>query len=215
MSVKAGRHRFLTLAATAVVAGAFLLTAVACTPQQAMEMNLALGLNQMRADNSLPPLTIDASLSEVARYRAEDMAANDYFCHAPPDGCDYRCLFQKNGISMAWSGEVIAWNTTRSKDTVRVTIQMWRDSPGHFSVITNRCFTRMGTGAAVANGRADLSRGGIRGIGAWLLSHPALDAVTAGFDSHFSPVEVLGPSAGESVSALVLMPRLFFRRTFV
>jgi uncharacterized protein YkwD len=144
------RHRFLSLAATAAVAGAVLLTAVACTPQQAMEMNLALGLNAMRADNGLPPLTMDPDLAEVARYRAEDMAAKGYFSHAPPDGCDYRCLFNKNGVSTAWSGEVISWNNYPMKDTVSTTLRMWRDSPGHFSVITNRCFTRMGTGAAVA-----------------------------------------------------------------
>ncbi|HUS82472.1 MAG TPA: hypothetical protein VM013_04350, partial [Dehalococcoidia bacterium] len=52
----AARHRFLSLAATAAIAGVFLLAAVACTPQQAMEMNLALRLNAMRADNGLPPL---------------------------------------------------------------------------------------------------------------------------------------------------------------
>jgi len=145
-----GQHRFLSLAATAAVAGVFLLAAVGCTQQQTMELNLAFGVNGMRADNGLPPLTMDPSLSAVARYRAEDMAANNYFSHAPPDGCDLRCRFNKSSISMAWFGEVIAWNTYPIKDTVATTVRMWRDSPGHFSVITNRCFTRMGTGAATA-----------------------------------------------------------------
>jgi len=148
--IRTGRHRFLPLAAASVLLGVFLLTAVGCTAQQAMEMNLALGLNQMRADNGLPPLTMDPSLSQVARYRAEDMAAKSYFGHAPPDGCDYRCLFNKNGVSMAWAGEVISWNNYPQKGTVQATIRMWRDSPGHFGVITNRCFARMGTGAATA-----------------------------------------------------------------
>lgn len=113
-------------------------------------MNLALRLNAMRADNGLPPLTMDPDLAQVARYRAEDMAAKNYFSHVPPDGCDYRCLFNKNGVSAAWSGEVISWNTYPMKDAVSATLRMWRNSPGHFSVIANRCFTRMGTGAAVA-----------------------------------------------------------------
>jgi uncharacterized protein YkwD len=132
------------------LAGVSLFVAVGCTPQQAMEMSLGVGLNGMRADNGLPPLTVDPALSAVARARAEDMAAKDYFSHTPPDGCDFRCLFNKNNVSAAWSGEVIAWNTYPLEDTVQATIHMWHDSPGHFSVITNRCFTRMGTGAATA-----------------------------------------------------------------
>jgi uncharacterized protein YkwD len=150
MNIRAGGHRLLAVAAAGAFLGAFLLTAVGCTPQQAMEMNLALGINQMRADNGLPPLTVDPSLSQVARYRAEDMATKGYFSHQPPDGCDYRCLFSKNGVSSAWTGEVIAWNNYPQTETVQTTIRMWRDSPGHFGVITNPCFTRMGTGAAIA-----------------------------------------------------------------
>ena len=144
-------RRFWPLAAITALAGLLLLTGVACTQQQVMEVNVALGLNQMRADNGLPPLTADASLSVVARLRAEDMATNGYFSHTPPDGCDYRCLFQQSGVSMAWTGEVIAWNNYPAKDTVQAAIRMWRDSPEHFGVITNRCFTRMGTGVATAS----------------------------------------------------------------
>ena len=149
-NVGAGGRRFLATGVASAIFGLFLLTAASCTPQQAMEMNLALGVNQIRAENGLPPLTVDASLSEVARYRAEDMAAKDYFSHQPPDGCDYRCLFTKNGVATAWSGEVIAWNNYPRDESVQTTIQMWRNSPGHFGVITNPCFTRMGTGAATA-----------------------------------------------------------------
>ena len=132
------------------VAVVLIVIGTGCTQQQAMEMNLALGINQMRADNGLPPLAADPSLSQVARQRAEDMAAKGYFSHVPPDGCDYRCLFTKSGVSMVWAGEVIAWNNYPLEETVRTTVRMWRDSPGHFGVITNGCFTRMGTGVATA-----------------------------------------------------------------
>lgn len=136
--------------AAVALGAALLVTAAACTPQQVMETNLGLGLNGMRADNGLPPLTADASLSAVARARAEDMATKNYFSHSPPDGCDFRCLFVKNNVTAAWSGEVIAWNDFSFTDTVNETIRMWLDSPLHFNVITNRCFTRMGTGVATA-----------------------------------------------------------------
>ena len=106
VSVPAGRAALLIFAIVALA-----WVSIACTQQQVMEMNLGTGVNQMRADNGLKPLTIDASLSVVARERAEDMAENDYFGHLPPDGCDVRCLYNKEGITSAWVGEVIAWNT--------------------------------------------------------------------------------------------------------
>lgn len=145
MSASAGRVALLVL--TVIILAS---AAVACTQQQVMEMNLGTGLNQMRAANGLGPLTIDASLSMVARERAEDMAQNNYFSHVPPDGCDVRCLYNKDGITAAWVGEVIAWNTYPVDQTVAATLTMWRGSPAHFSVITNQCFTRMGTGIAIA-----------------------------------------------------------------
>lgn len=145
-----GKPRFLPFAVAVALGAALLATAAGCTPQQAMEMNLGLGLNGMRADNGLPPLSADPSLSAVARARAADMATNGYFSHQPPDGCDFRCLFAKNNVTAAWSGEVIAWNDHPVADSVNATIQMWHDSPAHFSVITNPCFTRMGTGEATA-----------------------------------------------------------------
>ena len=145
VSVLPGRAALLIFAIVALA-----LVSIACTQQQVLEMNLGTGVNQMRADNGLRPLTIDASLSMVARERAEDMAEKNYFGHLPPDGCDVRCLYNKEGITSAWVGEVIAWNTFSADQTVPATLRMWLNSPTHFSVITNRCFTRMGTGIAVA-----------------------------------------------------------------
>ncbi len=153
-NLRAGRLRLLPFVAVGVLAGAFLVTATGCTEEQVMETNLALGLNQMRADNGLPPLPVDASLSQVARYRAQDMATKDYFSHQPPDGCDYRCLMIADGLSVGWSGEVIAWNDYSQDKTVDITVKLWHDSPEHFAIITNPCFTRMGTGVAeAADGR--------------------------------------------------------------
>jgi uncharacterized protein YkwD len=148
--LRAGQLRLLPFVAASALAGAFLLVAVGCSEQQVMETDMALGLNQMRADYGLPPLSVDASLSQVARFRAEDMATKDYFSHQPPDGCDYRCLMVANGVSVGWSGEVIAWNNYPQDKTVDVTVQLWHDSPEHFEIITNPCFTRMGTGVATA-----------------------------------------------------------------
>jgi len=115
-----------------------------------MEQGLALGINQLRAERGLAPLVDDPMLSAIARWRAEDMARNNYFSHSPPDGCPVRCLLERNGIEPQWAGEVIAWNTSPIDQSADMTIAMWRNSPQHFGVITKGCFTRMGAGAAVA-----------------------------------------------------------------
>ncbi|HUS82742.1 MAG TPA: CAP domain-containing protein [Dehalococcoidia bacterium] len=142
----------LLAAAIAVVALAAL--SLSCTWQERMEQDLAFGVNQIRAERGLPPLTRDPQLSAVARTRAQDMADNNYFGHTPPDGCGTRCLMERAGIGTAWVGEVIAWNTARVDQSAEMTVTIWRTSPLHFGVITNGCFTRTGTGAAItADGR--------------------------------------------------------------
>lgn len=125
-------------------------TSVACTPQQVMEVQLGIGLNQLRAEKGLQQIPVDPALSRVARIRAEDMALRDYFSHQAPDGCDFRCLMSKSGVATAWAGEIIAWNNTHVKDSAAMTINLWRNSPTHYGIILGCQFTRMGTGAAIA-----------------------------------------------------------------
>jgi uncharacterized protein YkwD len=142
----------LLIAAAAVAALAAL--SLSCTWQEQMEQDLAFGINQIRAERGLPTLSRDPQLSTIARMRAQDMASNSYFGHTPPDGCAIRCLMERAGIAPTWAGEVIAWNTAPADQSADMTLAMWRNSPQHFGVITNGCFTRMGTGAAItADGR--------------------------------------------------------------
>ena len=134
-----------------VVLAVLALAAVACTPQQVMEANLGVGINTMRTEQGLPPLPFDPGLSAVARMRAEDMAQKDYFGHQPPDGCDFRCLLYKQGVPVAWGGEIIAWNNAPPAKAVSMSLELWKSSPAHYGIVTGCQFTRMGTGAAIAS----------------------------------------------------------------
>ncbi|MCJ7490876.1 MAG: CAP domain-containing protein [Dehalococcoidia bacterium] len=138
----------LFAAIAAIVAVAAL--SLSCTWQEQMEQGLAVGVNQLRAERGLPPLVRDPQLSAIARMRAEDMANYGYFSHTPPDGCGARCLMERAGMTVAWAGEVIAWNNTRVDQSADMTIALWRNSPQHLGTIINGCFTRMGTGSAFA-----------------------------------------------------------------
>src|SRR4030042_4720836 len=79
------------------------LAAMACTPQQVLEMKLTAELNKVRMEKGLQPLSPDPGLSAVARARAEDMARSGYFSHRPPDGCDFRWSASKQGGPFGWA----------------------------------------------------------------------------------------------------------------
>ncbi len=134
----------------AVAALTFMLLCGGCTIQAQVENGIDRGINQIRAQAGLPPLTADPQLAAIARDRAEDMANLNYFSHSPPDGCPARCLMERAGITPGWTGEVMAWNNALTDATVDMALSMWRNSPPHVTVITGRCYTRMGAGAALS-----------------------------------------------------------------
>ena len=138
----------LPLVALLALAGIALFTA--CTPEANAELRTYTGINAIRQAHGLPALRPDAQLVAIARIRSQDMAANNYFSHYPPDGCNYVCLMDRNGVTHAYAGENIAWNTWGWAQTADVAVQMWENSPPHLENILNCHFTRFGTGVAKA-----------------------------------------------------------------
>jgi uncharacterized protein YkwD len=122
-----------------------------CTVESAAEIRTYVGINAIRTERGLPELKPDAGLIAVARMRSRDMAARGYFSHKPPDGCNYICLMDANGVPHAYAGENIAWNTWDWKQTADVAVDMWRKSPPHMENITNCRYERFGTGVAKAS----------------------------------------------------------------
>lgn len=139
--------RVLAFAIVGLAAVAFFS---ACTNEVNAELKATAGINQIRQQNGLPPLTPDAQLVKIARIRSQDMAANNYFGHNPPNGCNYVCLMDQNGVSRAYAGENLAWNTWDWSQTADVAVQMWGSSPPHLENILNCRYTRFGTGVAKA-----------------------------------------------------------------
>jgi uncharacterized protein YkwD len=133
----------LGLAAIAVLTG--------CTPEVNAEMQTYTGINQIRAKAGLPPLTPDNQLVQVARQRSQDMATNNYFSHTPPDGCNYVCIMDQDGVAHSYAGENIAWNNWDWSQTASVAVKMWNNSPPHMENILNCHYTRFGTGVAEAS----------------------------------------------------------------
>jgi hypothetical protein len=118
--------------------------------QERSQYLLAKGINGMRSADGLPPLTLDSRLTTIANGRAQDMANNDYFSHYPPDGCNLGCLLQKSGVDIMDWGEIIARNNYPGVDEeVSVALDGWRNSPGHFAIITDKSYRSLGVGFAL------------------------------------------------------------------
>ncbi len=122
----------------------------ACSVQAAAETKTVSGINAIRQEKGLPPLTPDPAIAEIARLRSADMAARGYFSHNPPDGCNFLCLLDTYDVPNAYSGENIAWNGWSWAETADVAVDMWRKSPPHLQNILNCHFERVGAGAAQA-----------------------------------------------------------------
>ncbi|MDP9237287.1 MAG: CAP domain-containing protein [Chloroflexota bacterium] len=122
----------------------------ACTPEVNAEMKTYSGINAIRVQAGLLPLTPDANLVNVARVRSADMAAKSYFSHYPPDGCNYACLLDKFGVPRTYAGENIAWNTWDWTKTADVAVEMWHNSPPHMQNILDCHYERFGTGVVKA-----------------------------------------------------------------
>lgn len=98
-------------------------------------------LNAERSKHGLNPLKVDLQLSEVARFKSQDMIDNDYFSHySPTYGSPFEML--KNfGIKYIYAGENLAGN-----QAVKAAHESLMDSKGHKENILNPNFTHIGVG---------------------------------------------------------------------
>jgi uncharacterized YkwD family protein len=105
------------------------------------EAALAALVNEARTEAGLPPLTVHAQLSRVARFKSDDMAVNRYFSHdSPTYGSPFK-MMTDFGVPYMSAGENIACN-----QTVERAHEALMNSPGHRANILNTDFTHIGIG---------------------------------------------------------------------
>jgi uncharacterized protein YkwD len=106
----------------------------------------------VRAQNGLAALRLDGRLVNVARQRANDMAAKNYFSHTAPNGATAFTLLTSAGYTYAIAGENIARNNYADAQSAGVAMNGFIGSPGHFQNIVDGKFSLVGIGAAVGAG---------------------------------------------------------------
>ncbi|MCA1994375.1 MAG: CAP domain-containing protein [Coleofasciculus sp. S288] len=94
----------------------------------ALEQSIHQQVNQYRQSLNLPPLTLDARISEQARLHSEAMASGQVpFSH---DGFEGRAKAIGKSISLRGAAENVAYNMGYSNPDQQA-VQGWIKSPGH------------------------------------------------------------------------------------
>ncbi len=108
-------------------------------------------VNAERAKNGLSALTLDSSVSNVARTKSKDMATNNYFSHTSPTYGGAGDMLKQFGIKYTAYGENIA----SGQKTPQEVVTAWMNSSGHRANILASDFTKIGVGYATdSSGKA-------------------------------------------------------------
>ncbi|MCL6559255.1 MAG: hypothetical protein K6U74_10750, partial [Firmicutes bacterium] len=105
------------------------------------EQQMASLLNKARANCGLAPLTVDPTLSGLARIKAQDMVSNNYFSHnSPTYGTPYDML-KAAGVQYECAGENLAKAASVSK-----AFNALQNYSGFRSNIQNKNYDKVGVG---------------------------------------------------------------------
>ena len=99
-------------------------------------------INAERAQNNLPPLTINDKLNTSAQKYSEYMSKNNYFDHVTPDGQTPSNRITAEGYTWYMDGENIA----EGQVSVSEVMTDWMNSPEHRTNILRTGFTDVGIG---------------------------------------------------------------------
>jgi uncharacterized protein YkwD len=147
-----GRLRTILLV---VLAGALLAPATAAPSGTAeaasLDVGVLVGINAIRVQHELAPLTLSAALSDAAQAHSADMVANGYFSHDSLDGAPFWQRIERYypvASSRSWSvGENLLWTSGTSVAPGAV-VADWMASPPHRENILNPGWRQIGIGAA-------------------------------------------------------------------
>ena len=98
-------------------------------------------INQQRANNGLASLKIDEEVQRVAKIKAQDMVANNYFSHNSPTYGSPFDMLKSFKISYKSAGENIAGNSSNQS-----AVTAWMNSSGHKANILNSSYNYTGIG---------------------------------------------------------------------
>lgn len=96
--------------------------------------------NEKRAQNGLPPLTANGTLSQAAQAKAAHMLQNDYWAHVAPDGTQPWKFFNDAGYRYKFAGE----NLARDFSNPSSAVDAWMASPTHRDNLLSNKYKEIG-----------------------------------------------------------------------
>ena len=128
--------------------------AVTAWDQASAENTLWQLLNGTRVNNGLAPLQGHATLAGLARWRSQDMVDRGYFSHEVlGTGCRVYCWYDSNGLTYAFGGENIGWNSGwNDADSPVAVHEGFIASASHRALVLEPAFTHGGVGAYGVDG---------------------------------------------------------------
>lgn len=115
-----------------------------------LAQQLAALLNRARQEAGLAPLQYDATLSQIAQLRSDDMAKRNYFSHTSPEGTTVFDMLGQWGVPWSYAGETIQRNNYPLAETAAEAARSLLASPAHRAVILDARFTRFGVAEKVS-----------------------------------------------------------------
>jgi uncharacterized protein YkwD len=124
------------------------------TADQAMLLQFGSDLvkltNSKRSSVGLVALRADPTLMQIARDRANVMAATQTMSHTEPDGTKVWDRINAAGLTWYAAGEIIAWNHYPVEYTAAEAIAAWWASPGHRAIMVSTGYNYVGFGAGMS-----------------------------------------------------------------
>lgn len=115
-----------------------------CTTELATIFDqLLVETNRVRDERNFAPLRLSQKLGEAAQGHAQDMANNNYFAHASPDGSS---TIANRITATHYSFSLAAENLAAGYDSAVAVVTDWLNSPGHRDNLLNPNYTDVGFG---------------------------------------------------------------------
>ncbi len=121
-------------------------------PQNALtdkESYVLKAINEQRAAAGLAQVTLSSALTDLSRYRSNDMASRNYFSHVTPEGTKFLSMLTDRGVAYKYAGEILARNNYPSDQTAEIAMQSYLNSAPHRAIIMDGRYTQVGVGYAV------------------------------------------------------------------
>ena len=111
------------------------------------ETSLITLLNNHRAANGRPALTLQSQLGAAAELHSQDQAAHTFSSHTGSDGSSPNQRMTRQGYAHSWWGENIYYGGGTASEA----FTWWKNSSGHNANMLSTNFTQVGIGRAFSS----------------------------------------------------------------